>query len=164
MSRPRGGQWREFTAEQVAEIVERYADGESQESIAKALGCSQPRISRTLRAEGVRTGRTHLQGTRHPRWKGGALVMRGYRYVWIDTDHAYASMRQSQGYVAEHRLLMAESLGRPLAAHETVHHINGDRGDNRLENLQLRNGRHGKGHVLVCRACGSHDIGEAPLA
>ena len=58
---------------------------------------------------------------------------------------------------------MAESIGRPLERSETVHHINGDRQDNRLVNLQLRQGRHGKGVVMRCNACGSHDVTPAPL-
>ena len=40
-------------------------------------------------------------------------------------------------WLMEHRVVMAESLGRPLHEHEEVHHLNGDRADNRLENLEL---------------------------
>ena len=65
--------------------------------------------------------------------------------------------------VLQHRYVMEQHIGRPLRKDETVHHINGDRLDNRLENLQLRQGKHGSGTRVVCLDCGSHNIGTVPL-
>jgi hypothetical protein len=92
--------------------------------------------------------------------KCGGRINGTFGYIWVLTpaDSPYASMRNHANYIPEHRLVMAESLGRPLTKDETVHHKNGNRTDNRLENLELFQGRHGKGAKFRCRCCGSTDI------
>lgn len=63
----------------------------------------------------------------------GHKTRAGYRMAYRP-DHPMANR---SGHVLEHRLVMADHLGRSLLPHESVHHRNGDRADNRLENLEL---------------------------
>ena len=74
----------------------------------------------------------------------------------------WSTRRSKQEF--EHRVVMQEALGRRLEPHETVHHINGQRDDNRIQNLQLRVGNHGKGVVIRCNDCGSHNVGHKPIS
>ncbi len=59
---------------------------------------------------------------------------RGYVTVRLGKGHPYAN---SAGWQYEHRLAIMEKIGRPLVRGERVFHLNGDRFDNRIENLQL---------------------------
>lgn len=58
----------------------------------------------------------------------------GYIKVRLAPDDPYISMTNN-GYVLEHRLVMAQRLGRTLKTGELIHHLNGIRDDNRSENL-----------------------------
>lgn len=79
-------------------------------------------------------------------------------YVTEDDPFLIPMRRGLSMSVLQHRLVMARHLGRPLRSDEQVHHINGDRADNRLENLQLRQTHHGNGRVACCGDCGSSNI------
>jgi hypothetical protein len=92
-------------------------------------------------------------GSRKTRFK----IRDGYVMVYLPKEERPPG-QEKKSHQLEHRVVMAKAIGRWPESYETVHHINGDRADNRLENLQLRTGRHGKGSKLRCRACGSHDI------
>lgn len=93
-------------------------------------------------------------------WRGGRHVDRkGYVHVLVSSDDPIgATMRDRRGYVTEHRLVLARALGWPLLRRETVHHLNGDRADNRLENLQLLHLAHGPGARFQCGDCGSLNV------
>ena len=78
------------------------------------------------------------RGKDHWHWKGGrSFTKSGYVEVWVSPEHPFSAMRNKDGYVYEHRLVIANSLGRCLLTTEHIHHKNGKKDDNRVRNLQL---------------------------
>jgi hypothetical protein len=87
-------------------------------------------------------------------WKGGRTKCGKYIRIRVYEDSPYYPMatkcKYGAGEVPEHRLVMAQHLGRLLATQEHVHHLNGDTQDNRIENLELISQSN---HVLYDKLC-----------
>lgn len=155
-----GPKRKEFSAEELSRMAELRRSGMSKEELQDEFHAGLERLERALKSLGLNGRMRRRDGLDRIESTGG------YVYVLVPRDDPMRIMagRAASGYVLEHRLVMARSLGRVLRQDETVHHINGDRKDNRLENLQVRQGKHGSGVAMTCNNCGSHDIAHVPLA
>ncbi len=110
------------------------------------LLCGQPAHLRCVHCSSkINAAQTHKK---NPLWEGGKwLGAIGYVWVSLKPDDFFYPMMTNSRYVPEHWLVMAKSLGRCLQSWESVHHKNGIKNDNRIENLELTtNGAHTLAH------------------
>jgi len=135
-----------------------YYDCDRQKNLGKSRGgvgvwttcpdCGKERWTRAghVRSGGRKTPRCRLcanRGPLSPAWKRGYWKNGGYNMLTVSglphNEQALARpMANAKGCVPQHRLVMARHLGRPLKrGKEIVHHVNGIRDDNRIENLKL---------------------------
>lgn len=90
---------------------------------------------------GMKFPGTGLKGKMNPAWKGGVTYFRKHgnykpiKYVRCPVE--FLPMARKDGYVMEHRLIVAREIGRCLLRSEVVHHRNHDPQDNSLSNLEL---------------------------
>jgi len=97
-----------------------------------------------LKGGGTRScGCRHFRrGPDNPNWRGGR---RKTKHGYIAIHNRNHKNSDKSGQMFEHTLVMSEHLGRPLTKEEEVHHKNGIRDDNRIENLELWSGSHPAG-------------------
>lgn len=89
------------------------------------------------------------KGAESTSWKGGRQVDKN-GYIWLRRpEHPNAN---STGMIAEHRLVMADHINRPLYEWEIVHHLNGVKADNRIDNLMIVTKKTHNGKV-ICPHC-----------
>ncbi len=145
---------KKLTNEQIQQIRHLYVDLKySSEMVMAKLGFTPTTVRRYMKQLGVmrnlsasrklavQLGRLKLgskPGAESISWKGGRhFNNRGYILLYLQKDNPFYCMSDRDHYVAEHRLVIAQLLNKPLTSDDFVHHLNGIKTDNRIANLAL---------------------------
>lgn len=77
----------------------------------------------------------HQTGSKNGMWRGGkSIASNGYVLIRVGSEHHLADVR---GYAYEHRIVAEKKIRRRLRKGEVVHHLDGDKRNNRPENLAV---------------------------
>lgn len=109
---------------------------------SKSCGC----LSREMATEFFREMGKKNVGENSPTWNGGKFIRKGY--VMVHSPNHPRSQDRKSPYVQEHVLVMEKKIGRYLLPNETVHHKNGIKDDNRIDNLELWTSNHPAGQQV----------------
>lgn len=123
-------------------VASMFHAGHTAKEIAAAIGCSVTPVRKTLTKLDLRRPAKPRpgvgSGAGNPMWRGGRRMRRdGYVELWTP-----------EGVQLEHRVVMEKHLGRALEASEIVHHRDGNKSNNAIENLELMTQReHARHHA-----------------
>jgi hypothetical protein len=122
--------------EQVLEVARLAAEGLFSHEIGPCVGLSAKAVQKIYRRYGFPTLYNFCPPQQEQRvgWAGGEKIVKGYVYC-RSPGHPNASRHGD--YVAVHRLVMEEKIGRYLSRKEVVHHVDGNPANNDVSNLEL---------------------------
>lgn len=130
-----------------------YSKGKSMIAIASDIGITPSGVRKYFVKYGIeRVDRTSYfigNPEKNPNWRGGKRLHEGYVEVYCP-NHPNANVRKC---VYEHQLVMEKRIGRYLKKEEVVHHIDGNKSNNDINNLLLlTNSDHAKLHAILKRS------------
>lgn len=103
--------------------------------------CNRVLYRDKLKERGKRLLNNVMFGEQNPAWKGGITFFKKKgNYVnvkYVRCPKEYIGMARKDGYIMEHRLVMAQHIKRLLNRVECVHHIDHDPSNNKINNLLL---------------------------
>lgn len=156
--RGKGPQPKKRDMDLISKFIEHWKNGISQELIAAEYNVTQDFVSKMIRKFMPENEYKNCSKYNRKITKGRIIHDAGYVMLRLEKSDPFFDMVNGNGYVMEHRYIMAKKLGRCLLPSEQVHHKDGSRLNNCEDNLQLRIGNHGVGVCYKCSKCGSTEL------